>query len=47
MDDLEWTGGYASRMGLVRVDYDTMKRTLKESAKWYRRVIAAHQLLEP
>ena len=47
LDDLEWTGGYASRMGLVRVDYDTMKRIPKESARWYQRVIAARRLLEP
>ena len=36
-DNLEWTGGYGVRFGLVHVDFETQKRTLKESAKWYRR----------
>lgn len=46
LDDLEWTGGYGSRMGLVRVDYDTQKRTIKESGYWYRRVIENRALVD-
>lgn len=36
MDNFEWSSGYAKRFGIVRVDYDTQKRTLKDSALWYR-----------
>ncbi len=46
LDDLEWTGGYASRMGLVRVDYETQKRTIKESGRWYARVIQSRKLID-
>lgn len=46
LDDLEWTGGYTTRMGLVRVDYESQKRTLKESAHWYARVIRERRLVE-
>lgn len=46
LDDLEWTGGYGTRMGLVRVDYETQERILKESAHWYRRVIKERRLVD-
>ena len=46
IDDLEWTAGYSHRMGLVRVDYETQKRTLKESARWYSRVIKERRLVD-
>ena len=36
MDNFEWSSGYAKRFGIVHVDYDTQKRTLKNSALWYR-----------
>lgn len=36
MDNFEWASGYAKRFGIVHVDYETQKRTLKDSAKWYR-----------
>ena len=40
MDNFEWANGYAPRFGIVRVDFDTLERTPKESALWYRGVIA-------
>ncbi|TWP47304.1 beta-glucosidase [Lentzea tibetensis] len=43
MDNFEWAYGYAKRFGLVRVDYDTLERTLKQSALWYRDVIQEHR----
>lgn len=39
MDNYEWTFGYDKRFGMIYVDYQTQKRTLKDSALWYREVI--------
>ncbi|HZJ23341.1 MAG TPA: family 1 glycosylhydrolase, partial [Anaerolineales bacterium] len=39
MDNFEWAKGFAQRFGIVWVDFETQKRTLKDSAKWYRNVI--------
>ncbi len=39
MDNFEWAFGYEKRFGLVWVDYETQKRTPKDSALWYRDVI--------
>jgi beta-glucosidase len=39
LDNFEWSWGYTQRFGIVWMDYETQKRTLKDSAKWYRRVI--------
>jgi beta-glucosidase len=40
LDNFEWADGYATRFGLVHVDYATQKRTPKLSAAFYREVIA-------
>jgi beta-glucosidase len=42
MDNLEWNEGYRERFGLIHIDYQTHKRTLKNSAYWYRDVIASN-----
>jgi beta-glucosidase len=39
-DNFEWERGYGPRFGLVRVNYQSLKRTPKQSAYWYRDVIA-------
>ena len=39
MDNFEWAFGYKVRVGLVHTDYQTLKRTPKDSAHWYKRVI--------
>ena len=42
LDNFEWAEGYKHRFGLIHVDYSTQKRTLKDSARWYREVIRSH-----
>lgn len=43
-DNFEWAEGYRQRFGLVWVDYDTQQRLPKQSANWYREVIARNGL---
>jgi beta-glucosidase len=46
LDNFEWESGYRPRFGIVRVDYPTQERTLKESALWYQDLVARHRLVE-
>jgi len=39
-DNFEWGLGYSKRFGIVRVDYDTLKRTIKKSGRFYQEVLA-------
>ncbi|MGL4982972.1 MAG: GH1 family beta-glucosidase [Treponemataceae bacterium] len=39
MDNFEWAFGYSQRFGIIHVDYQTQKRTLKDSAFFYKKVI--------
>ena len=39
LDNFEWAEGYDKRFGLVHVDYQTQKRTRKDSSYWYADVI--------
>jgi len=42
MDNFEWALGYSKRFGIVYVDYKTQKRIMKDSAYWYKEVIASN-----
>jgi beta-glucosidase len=39
-DNLEWSLGFSKRFGIVHVDFTTQQRTLKDSARYYSRIIA-------
>ena len=39
LDNFEWSDGYSKRFGLIHVDYETQRRTLKASAHFYADVI--------
>ncbi|MEV0612694.1 GH1 family beta-glucosidase [Nonomuraea sp. NPDC050404] len=47
MDNFEWAWGYGKRFGLVRVDFETQERTLKDSALWYAEIIRQNRRHEP
>ena len=42
MDNFEWSSGFSKRFGIIYVDYATQQRVLKDSAYWYRDVIASN-----
>lgn len=39
LDNFEWDKGRWPRFGLAKVDYTTLERTLRPSAKWFGRII--------
>lgn len=43
LDNFEWSAGLACRMGLIHVDHKTGRRTLRDSAYWYRDLIAGQE----
>jgi beta-glucosidase len=43
IDNFEWAYGYAKRFGLVHVDYETQRRTIKASGYRYADIIRTHR----
>ncbi|HWL40328.1 MAG TPA: GH1 family beta-glucosidase [Gemmatimonadaceae bacterium] len=41
LDNYEWALGYSKRFGIVHVDYETQKRTIKSSGRYYAAVISS------
>jgi beta-glucosidase len=46
MDNFEWGHGNTKRFGMIRVDYETQKRIVKDSGEWYAEVIRTNQVRE-
>jgi beta-glucosidase len=44
IDNFEWAFGYSQRFGIVHCDFETQKRTIKDSGYWYRDTIKAGEL---
>ncbi len=44
LDNFEWQHGYTQRFGITWVDYVTQRRIPKDSALWYRSVIAQNAI---
>jgi beta-glucosidase len=44
MDNFDWAFGYRMRFGLVYVDFENQKRIIKDSGRWYARVIRQNGL---
>jgi beta-glucosidase len=41
LDNFEWAWGFTQRFGIVHVDFETQRRTVKDSGLWYREFIGA------
>ncbi len=46
IDNFEWIEGESARFGLVHVDYETQKRTIKRSGNFYTQIIREHGVSE-
>jgi beta-glucosidase len=44
LDNFEWAFGLSKRFGIVRVDYDTLRRTPKDSYRFLKEVVARRSL---
>ncbi|KAL4290747.1 hypothetical protein GQ457_14G010820 [Hibiscus cannabinus] len=46
LDNFEWNNGYTIQFGLYHVDHETLTRTPKLSATWYRNFLAEHSKVQ-
>lgn len=46
IDNYEWALGFEKRFGLVEVDYETLKRTIRPSAYVYKKIIQKNGVVE-
>ena len=46
LDNFEWGHGYTKRFGIIRVDYETQERIIKDSGEWYADVIRKNAVEE-
>jgi beta-glucosidase len=44
MDNFEWNLGYSKRFGLVHVDFKSQKRTVRDSGRWFARVVGENSV---
>jgi len=44
LDNFEWALGYSKRFGLVEIDYETKKRTVRPSAYEYKKICESNML---
>jgi beta-glucosidase len=42
LDNYEWSHGYTKRFGIVHVNYPTQERTIKDSGRYYSRIIESN-----
>ena len=42
LDNFEWALGYEKRFGIVHVDFESQKRTIKDSGLWYSKVVKSN-----
>lgn len=47
LDNFEWAEGYSKRFGIIYVDYDTQRRIIKDSGKWYAQTIRNNGFMLP
>jgi beta-glucosidase len=46
LDNFEWGHGYSKRFGLIRVNYETQQRIIKDSGAWYADVIRNNAVVD-
>ncbi|HEX8982797.1 MAG TPA: GH1 family beta-glucosidase [Ktedonobacterales bacterium] len=45
IDNYEWAMGYSKRFGLIYVDFETQRRVIKDSGRWYAGYIAGQRAM--
>ena len=46
LDNFEWGHGFTKRFGIIRVDFETQERIIKDSGEWYADVICKNEVSE-